>query len=108
MGRDWSINDPVWAIELLREGIKGKEHQERFDQPTGLYNNFPVEAGCKAVIDFHCSAPKEDFQRLADTHYVFLSEDRTSAQYFRPGATIFEPIKFLLESNTNALPMDNI
>ena len=98
---EWNVNDEVWAVELLREGKNGQEHVDRFNE-NGIYSTLPVKAGCKAVIDFHTSSAK-DFQRLTDVHYVFFSDDWSSAQYYQPGADAFKVILLRSEDKMNPL-----
>ena len=90
----WTIEDPVWGVELLREGNEGLQHERRFVPPYGSYCDFPIQEGCKAVIDFYCSTGSSDHvARRPGTHYVFISGDRSPAQYFRAGAAYCEIIK---------------
>jgi hypothetical protein len=104
-GEEWTINDPVWGIELLREGNEGLEHESRFIPPYGSYCDFPIQEGCKGIIDFY-SSPGATGRviRRSSTHYVFLSNDRSTAQYFKPAATTCEIIKFKAESMARLPP----
>ena len=102
----WTIKDPVWGVELLREGNEGLQHESRFIPPYGSYCDFPIQKGCKAVIDFYSSAgSSERVVRRPGTHYVFISGDRSTAQYFRADAASCEIITFKAVANTS-LPLD--
>ena len=105
-GGGWTINDSVWGVELLREGDAGLEHESRFVPPYGSYCDFPIQEGCKGIVDFYSSpGASERVVRRPGTHYVFISDDRSTAQYFRPATTSCEIITFKVEAQTR-LPLD--
>jgi hypothetical protein len=67
-----------WAIELLRDGDRRREHVERF-VPGGSYSSLPYTR--HAVIDFSRKANNSiSCLELPDTvYYVTFSEDFTEA-----------------------------
>ena len=88
----------TFSIEL--DGIAG------FVPPYGSYCDFPIQEGCKGIIDFYSSpGASERVVKRPGTHYVFISDDRSTAQYFRPATTSCEIITFKVEAQTR-LPLD--
>lgn len=68
---DFYVDDERgWAIELLRDGDKALEHQNRFEQ-GGIYNAIKEASNEWAIIDIR-SPEREVRQRMKGDHWVYV------------------------------------
>ncbi|CAG8704239.1 12698_t:CDS:1, partial [Racocetra fulgida] len=84
---DFYVNDQRnWAIELLRDGDKLQEHQQRF-QKDGRYASILKYAKEWAIIDIRNSKKGPPEQKEKDVIYVLCAENFESVQLIYPDGT---------------------
>jgi hypothetical protein len=66
---DFWVSPVGWALELLRDGIDMREHEQRFE-PGGKYHNMPM--GSYAVLDFRSQPAARPQLRQAASSYHFI------------------------------------
>lgn len=78
---DYWIHPVNWAAELLRDGIKLREHEQRFKE-GGRYSIMPFEE--YIVLDFRSDSSSRQIMNAQkrmnkSTWHLCMSEDRESA-----------------------------
>ena len=81
---DLPVAGSRWAVELLKDGYKAREHAARFAQ-GGAYAMLPPAE--RALVDFRDPLAPPLRREHADFHQIFFTAEYSSAVLIGPDGT---------------------